>query len=164
VLAALAGGASGSPSDEATGVAVEGAGAGDADLAVVLIETWEAWADGYFSDSDGSRNSVGILKTCDTHFGCTGASIGTSRGDRLVVPIELIRSRKTTVCICISRLGNCRVDSITRADLDDVGKGCITIKEEKLDPIDACRCRINSVDIVAGTGNVVRVVSNKRYS
>ena len=78
VLAALAGGASGGPSDEATGVAVEGRGTWNTYLGGGLVEAWEAWTSGNSIDREGSCYSVIVLEASSTDIGGTSTAVGTS--------------------------------------------------------------------------------------
>jgi hypothetical protein len=91
VLAALAGGASGGPSDEAAGVAVQCPGTWNTELVGILVEAIDAGTTGNSIDR-GEYSVVGVLDTSGAHAGGAGTAIWAWRRRRrlcpLVVPIE----------------------------------------------------------------------------
>ena len=74
MLAALAGGASGGPSDEAAGVAVQFSGAWNTVFVGILVEAREAGTTGNSIDR-GEYSVVSVMDTSGTHAGGAGTAI-----------------------------------------------------------------------------------------
>jgi len=74
VVAALAGGASGGPSDEAAGVAVQCLGTWDTELVCILVEAREAGTTGNSIDR-GEYSVVSVMDTSGAHAGGAGTAI-----------------------------------------------------------------------------------------
>ena len=151
MLAALAVGASGGASNEATGVAVQFRGTRNTNFVGILVEPMEAGTGGSSIDRDWMSDSVLVLKAGGANIGGAGAAVWAwrRRGQSpLVVPIELLFNRPKSYWVRV--LDAVSIYSIARADLDDVLVFRSAVEDKSLESIDPDRSRIDTIEVVDG--------------